>query len=137
MLENRLEEKQEKLVKQQNKYRIIMKKINNKNKRRLRVRNKIKGTNERPRISVRRSNQHIIAQIINDESGETLVGMSTISLKDFKGTKSEQSFELGKRIGNIASKKKIKKVVLDRGFSKYHGRVKQFAEGAREAGLEF
>lgn len=114
-----------------------MKTLTNKDKRKLRIRNKVNGTTDRPRLSIHRSNKNIVAQLIDDKAGKTLVGLSTTSLKDVKGTKSEVSFELGKKIGELAVSKKIKIVSFDRGASKYHGRVKQVAEGAREAGLEF
>ncbi len=114
-----------------------MKKLTNKDKRKLRIRKSVNGTADKPRLSVNRSNQHIVAQLIDDDASKTLVGISTVSMKDSKGTKSERSFELGKALGKAAVGKKIKTIVFDRGSSKYHGRVKQIAEGAREAGLEF
>ncbi len=137
MLVNRFEEK---LVKQErllHKIERIMKTLTNKDKRKLRIRNKVSGTADRPRLSIHRSNKHIIAQLIDDKAEKTLVGISTASMKDAKGTKSEVSFELGKKLGELAIAKKVKTISFDRGASKYHGRVKQVAEGAREAGLEF
>jgi len=107
----------------------------------LRVRKKIKGTPERPRLNVFRSLNHIYAQIIDDTNGNTLVAASTIdeSLKGkikYGGNK-EAAKEVGKLIAKKAIDKGIKLVVFDRGGYLYHGRVKELAEAAREAGLEF
>ena len=104
-----------------------------------RVRSKIKGTAERPRLCVFRSLNHIYAQVIDDEKGETLVAYSTLSadMKMMTGTKSQKAKEVGKGIAQLAIRKGIKQVVFDRGGNKYHGRVKALAEGAREGGLEF
>jgi large subunit ribosomal protein L18 len=107
----------------------------------VRVRKKIKGTPERPRLNVFRSLNHIYAQVIDDTNGNTLVAASTIdeSLKGkvkFGGNK-EAAKEVGKLIATKAIAKGIKKVVFDRGGYLYHGRVKELAEAAREAGLEF
>ncbi len=99
------------------------------------VRKNIIGTNDRPRLSVYRSGQHIYAQIINDLEGKTLVGESDIKVK--KGTKQERAFEIGKKIAEDAIKLKIKKVVFDRGGFLYQGRIAKVAAGAREGGLEF
>ncbi len=107
----------------------------------LRVRKKIKGTPERPRLNVFRSLNHIYAQIIDDANGNTLVAASTLdeSLKGkFKfGGNKEAAIEVGKLIASKAKAKGIHKVVFDRGGYLYHGRVKELAEAAREAGLEF
>jgi len=107
----------------------------------LRVRKKIKGTPERPRLAVFRSLNHIYAQIIDDSAGNTLVAASTLdaSLKgkvEF-GANKEAAKEVGKLIAVKASQKGIKQVVFDRGGYLYHGRIKELAEAAREAGLEF
>ncbi len=104
-----------------------------------RVRAKVKGTTECPRLCVFRSLTHIYAQIIDDDKGETLVAYSTLSagLKTVKGTKTEMAKEVGKGIAQLALQKGIKHVVFDRGGNKYHGRVKALADGAREGGLEF
>ncbi|NLX64107.1 MAG: 50S ribosomal protein L18 [Clostridiaceae bacterium] len=116
-----------------------------KNKVRLRkharVRKKIKGTPERPRLCVFRSSKHIYAQIIDDVSSTTLVAASTLdeALKgklNYTGNK-EAAREVGKLIATKAIEKGIKNVVFDRGGYLYHGRVKELADGAREAGLEF
>ncbi len=107
----------------------------------VRVRKKIKGTPERPRLNVFRSLNHIYAQIIDDTNGNTLVAASTLdeSLKGkikYGGNK-EAAKEVGKLIAKKAIDKGIKLVVFDRGGYLYHGRVKELAEAAREAGLEF
>jgi len=116
-----------------------------KNKVRLRkharVRKKIKGTPEKPRLCVFRSSKHIYAQIIDDVSSTTLVAASTLdeALKgklNYTGNK-EAAREVGKLIATKAIEKGIKNVVFDRGGYLYHGRVKELADGAREAGLEF
>lgn len=106
-----------------------------------RVRKKIHGTSERPRLCVFRSLKHIYAQIIDDTKGVTLVAASTLD-EALKGKlpstgNKEAAREVGKLIGKKALEKGIKKVVFDRGGYLYHGRVKELAEGAREAGLEF
>ncbi len=109
-------------------------------KRRLAIRSKIFGTPEMPRLAVFRSLKNISAQIIDDTTGTTLVSFSTIS-KDLKVDKSkkktEQSFEVGQKLAEIALKKGIKKVCFDRAGYLFHGRVKALAAGARKAGLEF
>lgn len=110
-------------------------------KKHLRVRKKIHGTPERPRLCVYRSLKHIYAQIIDDESGRTLVAASTMdeALKgklENTGNKAAAR-EVGKLIGQKAIEKGIKKVVFDRGGYLYHGRIQELADGAREAGLEF
>jgi large subunit ribosomal protein L18 len=106
-----------------------------------RVRRKLSGTTERPRLNVFRSLTNIYAQIIDDTTGTTLVAASSIdsALKEklkFGGNK-EAAKEVGKLIAEKASDKGIKLVVFDRGGYIYHGRVKELAEAAREAGLEF
>lgn len=103
-------------------------------KRHQRIRNKISGTAECPRLSVFRSNTNIYAQLIDDVAGVTLVSASS---QDEKGTKTEQAQAVGKAIAEKATEKDIKKVVFDRGGYAYHGRVKALAEAARENGLEF
>lgn len=117
----------------------------NKNEIRLRkhdrVRKKIKGTAERPRLNVFRSLKNIYVQVIDDTTGTTLVAASTldeaIKGKIANGGNKAAAREVGKLIGQKAIEKGIKKVVFDRGGYLYHGRVKELAEGAREAGLEF
>lgn len=106
--------------------------------RKLRVRSKIKGDIKKPRLSVFRSNKFLYAQVIDDLKGQTLLGVSEKNLKIKDNMKRmEKSKELGILTAKKALDKKIKKVVFDRGSYKYHGRVKAFAEGAREGGLEF
>jgi len=106
-----------------------------------RVRRKIFGVSEKPRFSVSRSLNNIYAQIIDDVTGNTIIGISTfgpeIRKMKIKGGKVEVSKALGKLIADKAKEKGITKVVFDRGGSLYHGRVKAVAEGARESGLEF
>ncbi|MBN2423938.1 MAG: 50S ribosomal protein L18 [Calditrichaceae bacterium] len=103
---------------------------------------KMFGSSEKPRLVVYRSIKYIHAQLIDDSQGKVLVGMFNkskavgTSLKSAKN-KSEASFELGKVFAEEAKKKKIKQVVFDRNGYPYHGRVKAFADGAREGGLEF
>ncbi len=104
--------------------------------RRTRVRSKIKGTSQRPRLSVFRSNKFIYAQIIDDEKGKTILGVSEREIKE-KNTKTENSKNLGLLVAKKAAQKKINEVVFDRGSYQYHGRVKALAEGAREGGLKF
>ena len=107
-------------------------------RRHKRLRAKISGTKERPRLCVFRSHKNIWAQIINDEEGHTLVSASSKEIKSEKKlTKTEVAFEVGKLIGKKALEAGIEKVVFDRRGYKYHGRVKALAEGAREAGLKF
>ena len=104
-------------------------------KRHLRVRRKVKGTPERPRLNVYRSLNNIYAQVIDDTKGVTLVAAS--SLEDGKGGNIEAAKAVGKAIAGKATEKGIKQVVFDRGGHIYHGRIKALAEAAREAGLEF
>ena len=105
-------------------------------RRKGRVRAKVSGKSECPRLSVFRSNRGIYAQIINDEIGKTIAAVSAGELKS-KGKKIDASLELGKLIAKKAVAKDISKVVFDRNGYKYHGRVKAFADGAREGGLKF
>ena len=107
-------------------------------RRHARVRNKISGTAERPRLCVFRSNTNIYAQIIDDVAGNTLVQASTLDKEiKIKHANKEAAKELGTLIAKRAADKKIKTVVFDRGGYIYHGVVKELAEAAREAGLEF
>lgn len=110
-------------------------------RRHVRIRRKVSGTAERPRLSVYRSLNHIYVQIIDDSRGNTLVAASTLD-KDFNGEKGHKgNVSMAKKVGQLIAKraleKGLKKVVFDRGGYVYHGRVKALAEGAREAGLEF
>ena len=107
-------------------------------RRHRRVRGKVQGTAERPRLVVSRSNRGIVAQLVDDMSGRTLASASWLALKaSFKGDKTEQAAEVGKRLAAAAKKSGVESVVFDRGGYLYHGRVKALAEGAREGGLNF
>jgi large subunit ribosomal protein L18 len=106
-------------------------------RRHRRIRGKVAGTAERPRLAVFRSNRGIFAQLIDDESGRTIAGASWLGLKSFKGSKTDQATEVGKAVAAAAKKAGIETVVFDRGGYLYHGRVKALAEGAREGGLTF
>ena len=101
----------------------------------LRVRKKVNGTPERPRLNVYRSNKSIYCQIIDDTKGHTLAAASSIALTT--GNKMEQAVEVGKAIAEKAKAAGIETVVFDRGGYLYHGRVKALADGAREGGLKF
>ena len=107
-------------------------------RRHLRVRKKVSGTAERPRLAIFRSEKNIYAQIIDDISATTLVAASSLD-KEFEGVGSNK--EAAKLVGQLIAKKAlekgIKEVVFDRGGFVYHGRIQNLAEGAREAGLEF
>jgi large subunit ribosomal protein L18 len=107
-----------------------------KDRRKNRIRSKVAGTAIRPRLAVSVSNMHIIAQVINDEAGETLAYTSDLLLGS-KGTKVEKAAAVGTAIAELAKKAKINTVVFDRGGKLYHGRVKALAEAARAKGLEF
>ena len=102
-----------------------------------RIRRKMQGTAERPRLNVYRSLNHIYAQVIDDASGVTLVSASTKAAKLKTGGNIAAAKEIGKEVAEKAVEKGIKKVVFDRGGYLYHGRVKALADAAREAGLEF
>jgi large subunit ribosomal protein L18 len=107
-------------------------------RRHRRVRGKIRGTAERPRLAVFRSNKGIFAQLVDDDAGTTVAAMSWVNLpKSFKGDKTEQASEVGKRLADAAKKAGVEGVVFDRGGYLYHGRVKALADGAREGGLRF
>ena len=103
-------------------------------RRHIRVRAKVKGTLERPRLVVFRSDKHIYAQLVNDATQRTIVSVSD---QGFAGKKSEKSVAVGKKIAEKAKAAGISKVVFDRAGYQYHGRVKAVADGAREGGLEF
>jgi large subunit ribosomal protein L18 len=102
-----------------------------------RIRRKLSGTETRPRLNVYRSLNHIYAQVIDDQKGETIVATSTLALKLKTGGNVAAAKEIGKSIAEKAVEKGIKKVVFDRGGFLYHGRIKALADAAREAGLEF
>ncbi|RMG75558.1 MAG: 50S ribosomal protein L18 [Bacteroidetes bacterium] len=115
------------------------KKVQRRDQIRKRLRSRLKGSTERPRLSVFRSNKQIYAQIINDETGVTIVSCSS-RIKDLNLqplSKTDQSREVGKKLAELAKAQGIEQVVFDRGGYLYHGRVKALAEGAREGGLNF
>ena len=118
---------------------MIKKTSNNKNrlKRHLRIRNKINGTSEVPRLVVFRSNKETYAQLIDDVKGVTLASASSLNLKLKNGGNKEAAEAVGKKIAEEAKSLKIKKVVFDRAGYAYHGRVAALADGAREGGLNF
>ena len=110
----------------------------NKLRRHLRVRKKVFGTVEKPRLSVFRSNKYIYGQIIDDKAQKTLVDIQAEAKKLHRGKKKvEAAFEVGKALAEKAKEKKISEIVFDRGSYRYHGRVKSFADGARKGGLKF
>ena len=106
-----------------------------------RVRKRVRGTSERPRLSVFRSNKHIYAQIIDDDAGKTLVACSTaektVCGPEDNGGSSELAVKVGKTLAGRAIEEGIKQVCFDRGSCRYHGRVAALADAAREAGLDF
>jgi large subunit ribosomal protein L18 len=102
-----------------------------------RIRAKLSGTGERPRLNVYRSLNHIYAQVIDDQKGKTLVAASSLGLKLKTGGNVSAAKEIGKAVAEKAVAKGIKQVVFDRGGYLYHGRIKALADAAREAGLEF
>jgi large subunit ribosomal protein L18 len=107
-------------------------------RRHRRVRGKVQGTAERPRLAVFRSNKGISAQLVDDDEARTLAAASWLNLKrSFKGTKIEQAAEVGKLLAANAKKAGIETVVFDRGGYLYHGRVKALADAVREGGLIF
>ncbi len=108
-------------------------------RRHLSIRRRISGTPERPRLCVKRSNQYIYAQLIDDTTDKVITGVSSLTpeLRDRKVKPTEMAFEVGKLIASKAKELGIKKVVFDRAGYRYHGRVKAVAEGARQGGLEF
>ena len=104
-------------------------------KKHKKIRKKITGTKDCPRLSVFRSIQHISAQLIDDMTGKTLAAVSDLKLS--KDQKMKKAYETGKKLAEQALKLKIKKIVFDRGGFLYHGRVAELAKGAREGGLKF
>jgi large subunit ribosomal protein L18 len=106
-------------------------------RRHTRLRKKVSGTPERPRLSVFRSNVHIYAQVIDDVAGHTLAAASTVEKDASDGTKTEQAAAIGKLVAQRALDAGVTKVVFDRGGFQYHGRIKALADAAREAGLSF
>lgn len=113
----------------------MLKKQKKRKRRKKRIRTRTKGVVSCPRLCLFRSNKHIYGQLIDDEKGKTILSVSDAKAK--KGKKTEIAKQMGKLLAEKASSKKISKVVFDRGGYQYHGRVKAFAEGAREGGLKF
>lgn len=117
---------------------MALSKRQKRNRIRTRVRSKVRGTTERPRLSVFRSNKQIYAQIIDDSKGVTLAAASSVKAAGAnKGNKLDQASTVGKAIADAAKAAGINQVVFDRNGYLYHGRIQKLAEGAREGGLEF
>lgn len=116
-----------------------MRNINRKLRIKMRIRSKLKGTKESLRLSVFRSNKYLYAQLINDDDKKTVFGISEKILADGdkKETKTQKAKNLGLIFAKQALEKKIKTVIFDKGSYNYHGRIKAFADGAREGGLKF
>lgn len=110
-------------------------------RRKMRIRKKIRGTSERPRLVVFRSNSSIYAQLVDDDAGTTIVASSSLALGKAQGVAMKANKEtasvVGKEIARLAKEKNIDEVVFDRNGYIYHGRVKSLADGAREGGLKF
>jgi large subunit ribosomal protein L18 len=120
----------------------MSKKRDGRQKRKLRIRKKVAGTAERPRLTVFRSARHVYAQVIDDVAGRTVAHVSTLSAafkqgEEKDGKKVEQAKRIGVLIAEACKAKNIEEVVFDRNGYKYHGRVQALAEGARKAGLKF
>ncbi|WP_010524181.1 50S ribosomal protein L18 [Nesterenkonia sp. F] len=107
-------------------------------RRHIRLRKKIDGTAERPRLVVTRSSRHMVAQVVNDQESRTLVSATTMEadLRSFDGDKTAKAKKVGELIAERAQAAGIEAVVFDRGGNKYHGRVAAVADGAREGGLQ-
>ena len=113
-------------------------KIKGRKRRHLRIRKKISGTEQKPRLCVFRSNRHIYAQVIDDSRHKVIFGMGSLNDKDLSGKKkTDIAFEIGMKVGKTALDKGIKEITFDRAGYRYHGRIKSLAEGARKAGLKF
>lgn len=104
-------------------------------RRKMRIRKRVNGTEARPRLSFFRSTKHVYAQVIDDNSGRTLVSINSFGEKLRAGV--DSCTELGKKLAGLCEKANIKEVVFDKNGFTYHGRVKAFADGAREGGLKF
>ncbi len=114
------------------------KKVINRLKNKARIRKKLEGSAMRPRLALFRSGKHLYAQLIDDQTGQTLVAVSTLKIADGKSSKNIAAAKhIGTAIAKEAQKKQIENVVFDRSGYLYHGRVKALAEAAREAGLKF
>lgn len=114
----------------------VKKKIHNLKQRKAKIRSTVSGTPTRPRLTLTISNLHISAQLIDDSASKTIVSASTVG-KKATGTLSEKAATIGQEIAKSAKAKKVSDVVFDRNGKKYHGRVKAFADAAREGGLNF
>jgi large subunit ribosomal protein L18 len=128
------EEKQENLQEKVKNKIFMSKKVNRRNKIRLKIRSKLSGTSNKPRLSVFRSNIQIYAQLIDDVAGKTIVSYSSVSLSE-SANKIQQAKSVGIAIAKLALSKGITSCCFDRNGYLYHGRVKSLAEGAREGGL--
>ncbi len=106
-------------------------------RRHRRVRGKVHGTAERPRLAVFRSNRGVFAQLVDDEAGKTVASATWLPLRTLEGSKIDQAREVGKALAAAAKQAGVESCVFDRGGYLYHGRVKALAEGAREGGLQF
>ena len=106
-------------------------------RRHRRVRGKVRGTAERPRLVVTRSNRGIVAQLVDDTTSRTLASASWLQVKSFKGNKTAQAAEVGKLLAQKARNADVERAVFDRAGYLYHGRVQKLADAAREAGLNF
>jgi large subunit ribosomal protein L18 len=114
----------------------MLSRVEARKRRHVRVRKKLTGTAERPRMVVFRSNRHIYAQVIDDRAGRTIAAASSLEKGVAPGAKREAAKQVGVLVGQRAKEAGIGSVVFDRGGFRYHGRVAQVADGAREAGLE-
>jgi large subunit ribosomal protein L18 len=114
----------------------VTKKLHNLKQRKQRIRSSVAGTPERPRLTITISNIHVSAQIIDDSASKTLASASTVG-KKASGNLTEKAKKVGEEIAKSAKAKKVSEVVFDRNGRKYHGRVKAFADAAREGGLNF
>lgn len=110
-------------------------KVDQRQRRHARIRARVSGTMEKPRLSIFKSNRHMYAQLIDDVSGATIIGLSSEKVEGKNML--EKSKELGKMIAKLALEKKIAKIAFDRGGFKYTGKIKSFADAAREGGLKF
>lgn len=117
--------------------KVLANKLHNRAQRKARIRTRISGTADRPRLSVYISNLHVTAQLIDDTTHKTLGYATTVGQKTVKGTMSEKAAWVGEEIAKQAKAAKVKSVVFDRGGKLYHGRVAALADAARKAGLEF
>lgn len=115
----------------------LLTKLKQRTLRQRRIRATVKGTADRPRLSVRITNRHVIAQVIDDTTGKTLAYSTTSADAKAAGNLSEKAAKVGADIAKKAKAAKVNKVVFDRNGKMYHGRVKALADAAREAGLEF